>query len=185
MRHLIALSITLLLSFSLIFSYAEPALTKASESIYDSIVRSSGNSPRYTHTNSPDQTTQIKTYFESAIDASNIKYDGKQLSYQLRECAQYGETAITGLQQEACVNTRINIILANLEIVTATKGVFLLKKQRLEVKGDIKRELLNINLLSKEKADHVRAQFKANPESINIPVNSSYDPKQIAKRLKL
>lgn len=175
-------SLYTLSSILLISIFFTPSI--ASNNIYDSIVRASGNNPRYTHSDNPaNQETRGQTYFNTVLDASNIRYTPQQLSFQRRECANYGEEAITGLQQEACINTRTTIDLTNFEVVEATNGLFLIKKQKLIVRAKIKREFLNIDSLDKNKADHIRAQLKTNPETINIPVHKDYNPEKVAKKL--
>ncbi|MCK5725731.1 MAG: hypothetical protein KAH22_02755 [Thiotrichaceae bacterium] len=125
-----------------------------------------------------------QTYFNTVIEGRAIHYTGQQLIFERKECVDYGEVNMTGFKEKACVNTRTTVNLANLQVLKANKGLFLVREQQLLVKGTITREYLDIHQLDKYKAATVRKLLSNHPATLNIPVKSGIDPKVVAIKLK-
>lgn len=122
-------------------------------------------------------------YFATVIKGTPINLEDDVLSYNTRECAVYGEEDISGIRDKACVNTKISIYFDNLKVIRAQKGIMLIRKHELIVKGKITREYLGVSHLDKYQMVEVDKQLPLSMETFNIPVADGIDPKNVAARL--
>lgn len=126
-----------------------------------------------------------QVYFETVLKATSAKLTPASLSYISKECVEYGEADLAGLKDKICANTKVTLPFNGLHVLKATKGVFLIKKQELLVKGNIQREYLSLNSYSAKKQREIRAQLPESPRQLNLPVRKGIDPKQVAAKLNL
>jgi len=122
-------------------------------------------------------------YFATVIDGTPVNLEEDSLSYKTRECAVYGEIDITEMRDKACLPTRITIYFDGLKVIKAQKGIPLLRKQQLIVKGTIKREYLDTSYLDEYKMIEVKKQLSLSMNSFNIPVKSGINPSDVVARL--
>ena len=126
-----------------------------------------------------------QVYFETVLKATSANLTPSSLSYISKECVEYGEADLAGLKDKVCANTMVTLPFNGLQVLKATKGVFLIKKQELLVKGNIQREYLNLNSYSAKKQREIRTQLPASPHQLDLPVRKGIDPKQVAAKLNL
>jgi len=122
-------------------------------------------------------------YFATVLKGTPVNLEEDSLSYETRECAVYGEIDITEMRDKACLPTRITIYFNDLKVISAQKGIPLLRKQQLIVKGTIKREYLDTSYLDKYKMIEVKKQLSLSMSSFNIPVKSGINPNDVVARL--
>ncbi len=132
----------------------------------------------------PSRVNNDQVYFETVVEGNPVTITADKLSFDRRECAIYGDVDMTGFRDKACVDTRTTINLKGLQILRATKGVFLIKEQELLVKGNITREYLNTSGLNKYKMKAVNQQLPTQPTKLNIPIKKGIDPRVVAGKLK-
>jgi len=133
--------------------------------------------------NVPAASNQDQVYFQTVLKATSANLTSSSLSYTSKECVEYGEPDLAGLKDKVCANTRVTLPFAGLQIVRASKGIFLLKKQELLIKGNIKREYLDLNAYNAKKQQIVRTQLPEQPRQLDLPVHKGIDPKQVAAKL--
>ena len=150
--------------------------------------------PQYQHQNStslaaqpsvPDMTSiQDQVYFETVLIATSAKLSPESLSYVSKECVEYGDAGIAGLRSKACANTKVTLPFNGLQVVRATKGIFLFRQQELLLRGNIQREYLNLSSYSSTEQAAIRAQLPENLSQLDLPVRKGVDPRQVAARLQ-
>jgi alpha-galactosidase/6-phospho-beta-glucosidase family protein len=123
-------------------------------------------------------------YLEAALKASNVRLTPPILSYSSKECIEYGNRNNSDLNSEACVNSNITINLNGLNVIKASKGIFLIKNVELIVEGNIKREYVNINAIRRQDREAILSLLPTNPRQIKLPVKSGIIPSQVVEKLK-
>lgn len=133
----------------------------------------------------PDITSiQDQVYFETVLIATSSKLSPESLSYVSKECVEYGDEGLAGLRSKACANTEVTLPFNGLQVVRATKGIFLFREQELLLRGNIRREYLNLSSYSSTEQDAIRAQLPENLNLLDLPVRKGVDPTQVASRLQ-
>lgn len=125
-----------------------------------------------------------QVYLEAALKATNIKLTPPVLSYNAKECIEYGDKNLAELNDEACVKSKITINLKGLRIVKASKGIFLLKDTEMLLEGDIQREYLNINSIRRQDREAIQRLLPNKPRQLNLPIRNGIDPKQVSEKLQ-
>ena len=125
-----------------------------------------------------------QVYLEAALKATNIKLTPPVLSYDAKECIEYGDKNLAELNDKACVKSKITINLKGLRIVKASKGVFLLRDTEMVIEGDIQREYLNINSIRRQDREAIQRLLPNKPRQLNLPIRNGIDPKQISEKLQ-
>lgn len=123
-------------------------------------------------------------YFETVIVGNPVSLTPEKLIFERKECVEYGEINISGIRDKVCVNTLTTIDFDGLQILEASKAVFLIREQTLRVKGTISRVYLDISKHKKHKAAEIKKQLSTHPAHLNIPVTQGIDPQDVALRIK-
>lgn len=126
-----------------------------------------------------------QVYFEAALNADNVAFSGDNLAFERKECVIYGELDMTQTREKACAKTRAIIGLKGLDIVRAQKGIVLIRKQELVVKGNISREFIDFGNNNKYKVAALRKGLAIQPSELEIPLTKGIDPNQVVKKLRL
>ena len=131
----------------------------------------------------PTSASLDQLYFATVLKGTPVNLEEGSLSYETRECVEYGEIDITQLRDKACLPTRITIFFDGLKVVSAQKAIPLIREHELIVQGDITREYLDTSRLDKYKMREVDKQLPLQINRFNIPVNDGIDPKKVQARL--
>lgn len=123
-------------------------------------------------------------FFETVINGDSVNLTQETLSFKRKECAVYGDLDMTETRDKVCIRTETTIRLKGLQIIKVAKGLPLLRKQELVVKGDISRTYLNSRSLSNHKMDAIKEQLLKSPAELNIPIKSGINPHNVAERLR-
>ncbi len=127
---------------------------------------------------------QDQVFLSTALAAKNVKLTPQALSYDLKECVEYGYPNNPDLSDEACVNSRITISMQGLKVLKVSKGLFLVKDASLSVQGTIQREYINYNSVRRQEKEAIITLLPTNPSNIKIPVKRGIDPRQVADKIR-
>jgi hypothetical protein len=131
----------------------------------------------------PTSASLDQLYFATVLKGTPVNLEEDSLSYETRECVEYGEIDITQLRDKACLPTRITIFFDGLRVISAQKAIPLIREHELIVQGNITREYLDTSRLDKYKMREVDKQLPLQISRFNIPVNDGIDPKKVQARL--
>lgn len=131
----------------------------------------------------PTSASLDQLYFATVLKGTPINLTEDTLSYETRECVEYGEIDITQLRDKACLPTRITILFDGLKVLSAQKAIPLIREYELIVQGSITRDYLDTSRLDKYKMKEITKQLPLKFSRFNIPVNDGIDPKKVQARL--
>jgi hypothetical protein len=131
----------------------------------------------------PTSASLDQLYFATVLNGTPVNLEEGALSYETRECVEYGEIDITQLRDKACLPTRITIFFDGLKVISAQKAIPLIREHELIVQGNITRQYLDTSRLDKYKMREVNKQLPLQINRFNIPVNDGIDPKKVQARL--
>ncbi|MGH1487472.1 MAG: hypothetical protein ACRBCI_14755 [Cellvibrionaceae bacterium] len=161
-----------------------------------------GNSPTAapTSTNSLDKDTQspvaptsasavtseqqrARDFMFSTIDADDVRFEEDRLLFQRTVCTEYGNKSSSGKRYEACVDTSFNVQLSNLDIVEYKSRNVIFGKNKIVVKGSIKRDFINYDELDSRDKVFVDRTYRDQPVA-DIPIRNGVDMKRAVRELK-
>lgn len=123
-------------------------------------------------------------FFTSMIVADKVEIKDDHLIYVKKDCIKYGEEVEEDVPEYACGIFQTSVQLAGLEMVSATQGIPLLRDTELIIKGNIYRQILNLDSLDRGTKKAFDELFDDNPKTIDIPLRKDADPMYVAQRLK-
>jgi len=126
-----------------------------------------------------NQLQEDQNYLSEALEAKSVNLTNQSLTIFPIECV----VPEGGTNATVCIDTKIMIDLSGMIIGKASKR-FLLRGPKVNIKGNIKRELVGLNRLT-YKGDRVVAQKKLTPSASQIDINirEGFAPILVAKRL--
>jgi len=134
-----------------------------------------------------NQLREDQSYLSAALDADGVTMTTQSLTLLPRECIEYGTStskASADLIETICVNTKLNINFAGMNIGKASKGLFLVRDAKVIVKGNIQREFVGINELRRQDREAIMETLSTNPKEVNLKIRRGIDPSAVAARLK-
>ncbi len=129
------------------------------------------------------QNTEELVLFSSSIVADTLSITPDTLTYVKDRCMEYGEEDITGFRPKVCGVFKTVINRVGLQVLSAKNGLSIIRDAELIVKGDIQREVLNINELSDRARKKLKKVFVASPETFEIKTRKGADVKKVAAQL--
>ncbi len=126
-----------------------------------------------------------ESFLTSALNARNVKLTPNQLSYKTKECEEYHPYGNFKIEEvEVCVNSKVTINLAGLQIKNSSKGLFLINDATFIVAGNINREYINFGKVRRQDKSDIKRLLPNTPKEVSIPIRRGFDPEEVAERLK-
>lgn len=122
-------------------------------------------------------------FFNKTILADSLTVTPETLTYVRDECIRYGEEDITGFRPKVCGVLRTTINRTGLIVLRAVRGMLFFRDAELLVKGEIRREVINLNSLDSDDRKTFAKILDPTPETFEIITREDADPKEIAARL--
>lgn len=122
-------------------------------------------------------------FFNKAILSDRLTVTPETLTYVRDECVRYGEEDITGFRPRVCGVLKTTINRAGLIVLRAVRGLYFFKDAELLVKGEIQREVINLNSLDSDDRNIFAKILDPTPETFEIKLRDNVNPKAIAARL--
>jgi len=132
------------------------------------------------------QMREDESYLSAALDASSVNLNNQSLTIFPRECIKHGPDigqAAPDLVEKICINTKLTINLAGMVVGKASRGFFLVKDPKVNVKGNIQRELTGLSELRRQDREALLSKMSKNPKAVNIKIRRGIDPIIVAQRL--
>lgn len=133
------------------------------------------------------QMREDESYLSAALDAASVNLNNQSLTILPRECIKHGPDggqAASDLVENICINTKLTINLAGMSIGKASRGFFLVKDPKINVKGNIQRELTGLGVLRRQDREAVLSKMSKNPKEVSIKIRRGIDPSIVAQRLR-
>ena len=131
-----------------------------------------------------NQLREDQSYLSAALDAEDVTMTSQNLTLLPRECIEYGPPNNIDLMETICVNTKLSIDFAGMKIGKASKGLFLVRDASLNVKGNIKRELVGINELRRQDREAILEVLTTNHAEVFLKIRRGISPSTVGDRLK-
>ncbi|MCK4710401.1 MAG: hypothetical protein KAU21_17430, partial [Gammaproteobacteria bacterium] len=122
-------------------------------------------------------------FFSKSILSDTLTVTPDTLTYVIDECIRYGEEDITGFRPKLCAVFKTTINRVGLKVVRAVKRMSIFRDAELVVKGDIRREVVNINELDSDDRKTIEKIIDPTPETFEIVTREGIDPVKVAARL--
>lgn len=123
-------------------------------------------------------------FFNKAILSDKLTVTPQTLTYIRDECVRYGEEDIyTNWRPKVCGVLKTTITRMGLVVLRAVKGIPIIRDTELLVKGEIHREVLNLDSLNSKDRETFGKILQPWPETFDIQIREDADPKEIAARL--
>jgi hypothetical protein len=122
-------------------------------------------------------------FFNRTILSDSLTVTPETLTYVGEECISYGEDDITGFQPKVCGVLKTTINRTGLVVLRAVKDLFIFRKAQLLVKGEIQREVINLDSLDSDDRKTFARILDPTPETLEIRTREDADPKEVAARL--
>jgi len=122
-------------------------------------------------------------FFSKTILSDSLTVTPETLTYVGEECITYDEEDITGFRPKVCGVLRTTINRTGLVVLRAAKGVFIFRDAQLLVKGEIQREVINLDSLDSDDRKTFARILDPTPRTLEIQTREDADPKEVAARL--
>ncbi len=122
-------------------------------------------------------------FFSKTILSDSLTVTPETLTYVGEECISYGEDDITGFQPKVCGVLKTTINRTGLIVLRAVKDLFIFRKAQLLIKGEIQREVINLDSLDSDDRKTFARILDPTPETLEIRIREDADPKEVAARL--
>lgn len=159
-----------------------PALSSTT----DNVTRQPSNiDEQATDSNGNNQHSSVndEVYFNRTILADSITLTPQTLTYVRAQCIEYGEEDITGFKPKVCGVLKTTINRVGLVVLRAVKRLSIFRDAELLVKGEIRREVINLSSLNDDDQKTFSKILDPTPETFNIETRKDADPEAIAARL--
>lgn len=143
--------------------------------------------PTQAQTQQAQQSNELRedqSYLSAALDADGVTMNSQSLTLLPRECIEYGPPNNIDLVETICVNTKLQVNFAGLNVGKASKGLFLVKDATVILKGNIQREFVGIDELRRQDREAILETLKTNPTEVKLKIRRGIDPGAVANRLK-
>ena len=128
-------------------------------------------------------TTNNQIFFKSAIKAHKVEIAADKLVYFNNECMEFGVEDMTGEKDSLCRDVKTTIDYQGLSVIQTQTEIPLIQKSHLIMRGNISRELLQVDNIPARHKKAFFEDFATAPKTIDIPFRKGFDPKNIARRL--
>lgn len=130
-----------------------------------------------------NQLREDQSYLSAALDGDGVTMTPQNLTLLPRECIEYGPPNNIDLVETICVNTKLNISFAGMNIGKASKGLLLVRDATVKIRGNIQREFIGINDLRRQDREAVLEKLSKNPREVKLKIRRGIDPSAVAIRL--
>lgn len=131
----------------------------------------------------PSQNEDL-VFFIKTILSDKLTVTPETLTYTRDECIKYGEEDIyTNWRPKVCGVLKTTINRVGLVVLSAVKGIPIIRDPELLVKGEIHREVINLDDLDSKDRETFDKILDPTPETFDIKFREDADPKKIADRL--
>ena len=129
-----------------------------------------------------NQLREDQSYLSAALDGDGVTMTSQNLTLLPRECIEYGPPNNIDLVETICVNTKLNISFAGMNIGKASKGLLLVRDATVKIRGNIQREFIGINDLRRQDREAVLEKLSKNPREVKLKIRRGIDPSAVANR---
>lgn len=123
-------------------------------------------------------------FFNKTILSDTLTVTPETLTYVREECIKYGEEDVnTTFRPKVCGVLKTTINRVGLVVLRAVKGLSIFRDAELLVKGEIRREVMNLDALDSDDRNAFSKVLDPAPQTFDIQVRDGADPTEIAARL--
>jgi len=122
-------------------------------------------------------------FFNRTILSDSLTVTPQTLTYVGEECISYDEEDMTGFRPRVCGVLKTTINRTGLVVLRAARGLFIFRDAQLLVKGEIQREVINLDSLDSDDRKTFARILDPTPETLEIKTRENADLKEVAARL--